>query len=307
MKDCLYEGSLIHTKENMQKTRNFEALRQAMLDGDVLEGRAFVFDNEKNLIVPLCGIRGIIPFAECAIGMDSPDAKDIVAVSRVGKPVCFIIKEITTDELGMPVAYLSRRAVQERFVFEKVSRLVPGDVIPCCVTHIERFGCFADVGRGVIALLPIDLISVSRIAHPNERISVGDRLMCVVKSIDENGRIVLSQKELLGTFLENAALFSAGETVFGTVRSVEDYGVFVELTPNLSGLAEPYENVEAGDGASVYIKSIIPQKMKIKLSITDAFKTPPQKTPLRYFCESDHIDRFVYSPQDCQKIIETVF
>lgn len=64
--------------------------------------------------------------------------------------------------------------------------------------------------------------------------------------MDPAGRVSLSHKELLGTWEENAALFSPGETVSATVRSVESYGIFVELTPNLAGLAEPKAGVRAG-------------------------------------------------------------
>jgi len=42
---------------------------------------------------------------------------------------------------------------------------------------------------------------------------------------------VLTLRELLGTWSENAACFAAGETVVGIVRSVEDYGVFIEIRP----------------------------------------------------------------------------
>ena len=131
-------------------------------------------------------------------------------------------------------------------------------------------------------------------------------IKAVIKSV-ENGRISLSHKELLGTWEENAAGFSAGETVAGIVRSVENYGVFVELAPNLAGLAESKEGVRVGQQASVYIKSIIPEKMKIKLIIIDAFdcRYAPQK-PV-YFCEEAHIDRFLYSPAGCGKTVETVF
>ena len=61
---------------------------------------------------------------------------------------------------------------------------------------------------------------------------------------------------------QNAALFSVGETVRGVVRSIEPYGVFIELTPNLSGLAEPRADLHPGMAVSVYIKSILPQRMK---------------------------------------------
>lgn len=55
------------------------------------------------------------------------------------------------------------------------------------------------------------------------------------------------------------------------MRSVEHYGVFVELAPNLAGLAEPKDGVKVGQQASVYIKNLIPEKMKIKLIIIDSF------------------------------------
>ena len=154
--------------------------------------------------------------------------------------------------------------------------------------------------------MPIDTISVSRIEHPRERFTVGMDIKAVIKSI-ENGRISLSHKELLGTWEENAHNFAAGETVAGIVRSVENYGAFVELAPNLAGLAESKEGVKAGQQASVYIKSIIPEKMKIKLIIIDTFdyKYNPQK-PV-YFCNKEHIDSFLYSPKDCAKRLETVF
>lgn len=50
----------------------------------------------------------------------------------------------------------------------------------------------------------------------------------------------------------------------GIVRSVMDYGIFVELTPNLTGLAEPLEGFQTGDSVSVYLKSILPDGQKIK-------------------------------------------
>ncbi|MCQ2478962.1 MAG: 30S ribosomal protein S1, partial [Clostridia bacterium] len=157
-----------------------------------------------------------------------------------------------------------------------------------------------------IALLPIDSISVSRISHSRDRFNVGDNIKAVIKSISEDGRITLSHKELLGTWEDHAEMFSQGQTVSGVVRSVEDYGIFVELTPNLAGLAEPKANVRTGQTASVYIKSIIPEKMKIKLIIIDSFDAE-YKSASRYFFEGEHIDSFVYSPASCNKLIESIF
>ena len=171
---------------------------------------------------------------------------------------------------------------------------------------MEQFGCFADIGCGLISLLPIDLISVSRISHPSDRFRVGQNIFAVVRSV-ENGRITLSHKELLGSWEENAAGFCCGETVAGIVRSVESYGVFVELTPNLAGLAELREGVAAGQHASVYIKSIIPEKMKLKLIIVDCFEARYQPSAPDYRQTSGHLSRWRYSPAGCKKLLETVF
>ena len=119
----------------------------------------------------------------------------------------------------------------------------------------------------------------------------------------------MTLRELLGTWEENAQNFSACSTVAGIVRSVEDYGIFVELSPNLAGLAELREGVSVGDCCSVYIKSIIPEKMKIKLVLIDchAAKFSP---PLKYYVDTHrgmHMDYWRYSPAGCKKLIETVF
>ena len=110
------------------------------------------------------------------------------------------------------------------------SSLVPGDIIPATVTHLDSFGAFLDVGCGVPSLLSIDCISVSRISHPADRLSNGQRLYVAVKLNDtESGRIYVTLKELLGTWEENACNLGAGQTVSGIVRSVESYGIFVIL------------------------------------------------------------------------------
>ena len=143
-------------------------------------------------------------------------------------------------------------------------------MIPARVTHLEPFGAFVDAGCGVPSLIGIENLSVSRICHPGDRLTVGQSILAAVRTVEpENRRISLTHRELLGTWAQNAALFSVGETVRGVVRSIEPYGVFIELTPNLSGLAEPRADLRPGMAVSVYIKSILPQRMKVKLTVID--------------------------------------
>ena len=80
-----------------------------------------------------------------------------------------------------------------------------------------------------------------------------------------NGKQGDVKAKVMETIVRYADMFEAGETVTGIVRSIEEYGVFIELAPNLAGLAEPRDCVHINRPASVYIKAIIPEKMKVKL------------------------------------------
>ncbi len=306
MKKYFPEGILFETRQNKLNCASLNALRESYAEGRVLEARVTVCDNEHNLHVDLGEVRGVIPREEGALGIAEGNVRDIAIISRVNKPVAFKIIDFIESENGV-TAVLSRRAVQQEFVDNYISNLTAGDIIEARVTHNESFGSFCDVGCGVSALLPIDSISVSRIPHPDVRFKINDMIKVVVKSIDENKRVTLSHKELLGTWQENAQNFRAGQTVGGIVRSIEKYGVFIELAPNLAGLAEATMDIKAGHSASVYIKSINPEKMKIKLAIVDSFPADYPIQKIKYYCNENHIDYWRYSPDIAEKLIDTVF
>lgn len=304
MSDFYPEGW--NNQEFVKKEFTVSQLNEAKAAETVLETQVKMCDASHNLIVDLGCMRGIIPREEGALGIADGSTRDIALISRVGKSVSFVVTDICNNSEGKSYALLSRRRAQELCLNHIRESKVAGDIIRAKVTHLESFGAFCDIGCGNIALLPIDAISVSRISHPKDRFYVGEDIKVVIKSIIPDGKITLSHKELLGTWEENAEMFSAGQTVTGVVRSVEDYGIFVEITPNLAGLAEPRPNVSIGQQASVYIKSIIKEKMKIKLIIIDSFETG--FTPeIKYFYEGENISNWDYSPKDCQKRIYTKF
>lgn len=301
------EGSLLYTQENTRILSNRNLIREACFNGTPVEARALRCDAEHNLHVDLGCMKGVIPRDEGALGIADGSVRDIAVISRVNKPVVFHITGFCSDENGENMAILSRRSVQQQAMEHFAAALHPGDVIDAAVSHIESFGVFCDIGAGINALMPIDSISVSRIPHPGARFAPGQTIKAVVKNMDETGRITLSHKELLGTWAENAAQFAVGETVPGIVRSVEKYGIFVELTPNLAGLAEYTGGITAGCHAGVFIKSILPQKMKIKLIIVDAFAADYPLPPLKYYITGGHIDRWRYSPEGCERVTESIF
>lgn len=305
--NCLPEGFRSELPENRAALASPEGLRQA---GDrVLEAVASRCSCAHDLLVELGWTTAVIPRAECALGLDTGETREIAILSRVGKPVCFRVTGID-ETVSPPAVTLSRKAVLEDAQEMLLDSLVPGDIVPARVTHIEPFGVFVDIGCGVVSMIGIEHLSVSRILHPAERFRPGQDIYAVVLSVDrEARRINLSHRELLGTWEENAALFSPGETVRGVVRSIESYGVFIELAPNLSGLAERRAGLREGQAVSVFLKSIVPERMKIKLTIIDLIPPPADDPPApHYFLTSGHISRWVYTPSVCgTKYIETVF
>lgn len=310
------EGCLIPLDENSEYLSSLAGLEKALVEGKILEANVLLCDSAMRLHVDLGGISGLIDRSEAVFCREGEIIKDIAVITRVGKPVCFKITGFKKEN-GKLIAVLSRRAAQEECHQNFMRGLRDGDIIPAKVTHLENFGAFVDVGCGLSSLLTVDNISVSRISHPRDRLTVGDDIYVVVKNRDEsNGRIYVSMKELLGTWQENADTFEVGQTVSGIVRSVEDYGVFVELSPNLAGLAEIREDsrdmeiARVGNTAAVYIKSILPDRMKIKLVLIDGYGSASAEKPPKYFVDcqnTKHISYWRYSPPRAQKIVESIF
>jgi len=310
LNNYLPEGSLYGTSENREYISSLQGLERARNEGKILEGVVTKCDSQTlDLHVDLYGIDGIIRREEAVF---EDEIKDIAIITRVGKPVAFKVMQIVKDEVGKVYVVLSRREAQRDCVNNYIMDLIPGDIIPAKITHFEPFGAFLDIGCGVSSLLSIDSISVSRISSPGERFCLREELKVVVKSIDyENKRVNASTKELFGTWEENASNFQTGQTVSGIIRSIESYGIFVELAPNLAGLAELREDAQIGQSCAVYIKSIIPEKMKIKLVIIDTYEAQSKKiTRDDYYIDIDnevHIDYWRYSPSESAKIMETIF
>ena len=283
-------------------------LRRFMQDGTIIEAPATKCDSDLNLYFDLgLNISGVIPYSEMEYNRNGDKTKNVAVVSRVTKTTCF--KVINIEETGEDHynVTLSRRQAQKECYDNFVAKLQLGQVINCKITHVEEYGAFCDLGCGLIALLPVENFCIARIRDPKRTISKYRNLKVIVKSVDDNGRIILTQKELLGTWEQEAAKFKPGDTVAGTVRLVEEYGVFVELTPNLAGLAEPISDVHVGDTVSVFIKSIIPEKMKIKLLIVD-HSNPDSKLFMKLHYripKSGFVRYWVYSPEGAYKLIDS--
>ena len=348
----LPEGQRLATQRNKEATSSLAAMERAMSMGSILEGMVLYCDTALTLHIDLPQIPSavaLMPREEVVYALDGQPVKDIAILTRVGKAVCFKVIGIEWRE-GVPYITLSRRAAQAECAANYLSTLIPGDILPARVTHMEGFGAFVDIGCGLPSLLSIDTISVSRISHPSDRLHNGQYIWAVVRAKVESAdgltrRIFVSTRELLGTWEENAAAYQVGQTVVGILRSVEEYGVFVELAPNLTGLAELKEGMDnaqaeqqkkrlmgmIGKPIAVFIKSIQPDRMKVKLVLIDSYvdaseggcvaaaraehntergRSTQMARPLTYFIDGEktkHIGRWLYSPVYAAKRVESIF
>lgn len=236
---------------------------------ETLQARVRSCDENYNLHIEFAnGINAIMPREEIeAINLEEDGLpKENICTGKINKYVQFKVKDVKDDHSII----LSRKLVQEEALNWVKDDLKVGQTVNGIVKNIRPYGVFVEIGGGIVGLAHIEDLSVARIKTPYERVKIGQKLNIVVKSIDkEQGKVILSYKEILGTWEENVKTFQEGEKVKGIVRETEKNknGIFVELKPNLVGMAEYQEDLEYGQEVEVFIKKIVPDKQKIKLLI----------------------------------------
>lgn len=274
-------------------TPTMEALYRGKELGDIFQAICIKCDEYHDLHVDLGCCKGIIPREEAALGIPEGTTSEYTILSRVGKPVCFQVMDF--DANGN--AILSRRSAQADAKNYFMNCLRSGDIVPAVVQNPTEFGVFCDIGCGVTAMMRIDRCCISRLKSTTDHFYVGQKIYAAIYAIDdETGYIHLTGRELLGTWEENIRDFRQGQTVSGIVRSVMPYGSFVELAPNLSGLAEPMIGVQEGDAVSVYIRAIQQDRHKIKLNILQVLPKAPARQRLPYRLTEGRISKWEYYP-----------
>ena len=246
-----------------QEFETIDEIKSAFENNKVIQGYVNECDSNYNLHVNLGKkVKGIIPRNELdAINVDEYGfCKANLCKNKVNTFVQFKIKEIYNENSVI----LSRKMVEEDALKWMKNDLKPGMILNGIVKNIRQFGAFVEIGGGIVGLLHIEDISVSRMKTPEERFYVGQKI-----KDHENNKIILSYKELLGNWEDNIKEFKEKMIVSGIIKETDKYknGIFVELKPNLVGLAEYKEGFSYGQNVDVYIKKIIKEKKKIKLLI----------------------------------------
>lgn len=243
-------------------------LNKAIETKETLEAKVIGCDNDYNLHIQFAdNNEGIIKREDIElVNSDNGTLRENVSTSKINRYVQFKVKGI--DETNNYI--LSRKDVEKEAIDWMKDEVQEGTVLKGIVKSIQPYGAFVEIGGGVVGLLHIEDMSVARIKTPRERVKIGQKINIMVKSIDkEQEKIILTYKELLGSWDENVKDIQEGTVVVGKAREVEKSknGIFIELKPNLVGLAEYKEGIEYGQNVNVFVKRIIPEKKKIKLII----------------------------------------
>lgn len=248
------------TLENLQNIKDTQQVLDMYIE-DIDENLNMVGKVGKN-------IKAIIPRGEASsvVGDDGMVESRFI-LNKKGKvlPVC--IKEIVQKEDEVELI-MSKKILELKVRKWMYMHLKPGIKLKGIVVGLKDYAAFVDVGGGVTGILKLQDMSDSMLSNASDMFKLGQRIEVVVKKYDrDTGRIELSYKELLGTFEENVKDLKEGDIVEGTVRNRLKTGVFVELKPNVIGIADHVNGIEANQKVLVSIRKINLEKKKIKLII----------------------------------------
>ena len=251
-----------------KKTLSSDILDKAIKTQEILEAKVIKCDENYNLHVQFANNKcGIISRDEIELINNVDNVfKENISTSKINRYVQFKVKGIDKSNNYI----LSRKDVEKDAMNWIKDEVKEGTILKGIVKSIQPYGAFVEIGGGVVGLLHIEDMSVARIKSPKERVRIGQKINIMVKSIDKSQeKIILTYKELLGSWEENISGIKEGTTIIGKAREVEKSknGIFIELKPNLVGLAEYKDGIEYGQNVNVYVKKIIPEKKKVKLII----------------------------------------
>ncbi len=185
---------------------------------------------------------------------------------------------------------ISRRVLleeaREKRIEELMSTLKVGDTISGKISNTINSGAFVDLG-GIEGFIPFSEISWGRIRNPNEVLTIGNEISTKVINIAEGPKITLSLKQTTSDpWQEVKQKYQSGTKIKGSVVSVKDFGVFVELEPGIEGLIHssemtwtkrfrhPKEIVNAGSVVEAVVLEVDTEKKRIGLSLRQIEPSP---------------------------------
>ena len=288
-------GQLVLSHKKARQLKSWDRVNEAMEKDEVIKG--YVKCRTKGgMIVDVFGIEAFLPGSQI-------DVKPIRDYDMyVDKTMEFKVVKINQEFRNVVVSH--KALIEAELEAQKqiiMSKLEKGQILEGTVKNITSYGVFIDLG-GVDGLIHITDLSWGRVNHPEEIVSLDQKLKVVILDFDENKkRIALGLKQLVPHPWE--ALdpnLKVGDKVKGKVVVMADYGAFVEIAPGVEGLIHVSEMswsqhlrsaqdfLKVGDEVEAVILTLDREERKMSLGIkqltADPWENIEQKYPVGSKC-----------------------
>ena len=261
------KGDLIISREKARKMKSWKQLEKAFENKEEVQGQivskikgGFVVDVQSSL---------------CFLPGSQVDLKPLKNISHLMKePQKFMI--VKCDKVRGNIV-VSRRAILENMKNaskeEVLSKFNEGDIVEGTVKGITDYGVFFDL-NGIDCMTHINECSWSRIGHPEELFTIGQKQKLKIIKIDtENKKISTSVKMLTPDPFETTINnYKVGKIYPAEVRKITDYGVFLSLEDGLEGLCHQSELSYAKKNISARKLLSLSQKLEVMIMEIDVKK-----------------------------------
>ena len=289
------KGQLILSHKQARATRSWDRVNAALETQEIVKG--FVKCRTKGgMIVDVFGIEAFLPGSQ----IDVKPIRDYDVF--VNKTMEFKVIKINHEFKNVVVSH--KALIEAELELQKkeiIGKLQKGQVLEGTVKNITSYGVFIDLG-GVDGLIHITDLSWGRVSHPDEIVSLDQKLNVVILDFDdEKKRIALGLKQLsahpwdaLDTTLK------VGDKVKGKVVVMADYGAFVEIAPGVEGLIHVSEMswsqhlrsaqdfLKVGDEVETIILTLDREERKMSLGIKQLKSDPWEDVESRYAVGTKH-------------------
>jgi len=222
------------------------------------------------------GVEGLVHISEMSWTRRINHPSELVAIGDTVEVVVLAI-DLEKEEISLGMKQTEQNpweVVEEKYP--------PGTVIKGRVRNLANYGAFVEIEAGIDGLLHIsDMSWTKKVTHPSEMLKKGDKIECVVLSVNQDKkRVALGLKQLQPDPWQDAipSKYHVGDVVTGTVTKLTSFGVFIELEADLEGLLHiselaerkvetPEEIVEQGEEIQVRIIRVDAKERKIGLSL----------------------------------------
>jgi small subunit ribosomal protein S1 len=268
-----------------------EQTLKVLEEGVILEGTVKNI-TDYGAFIDLGGIDGLLHITDMAWGRLQHPSE----VLKVGDKVKVVVLKYDAERERVS---LGMKQIMPDPWTKVAEAYPPGTRIKGKVVSVTDYGAFVEIEKGVEGLIHVSEMSWSkRAVHPSKVVNPGDVVEVQVLGVDEaNRRISLGLKQTeANPWEELSQKHPIGSQVKGKVKSITDFGVFVEIEPGIDGLVHisdlswtkkirhPSEVCKKGDELEATVLGIDVENERVSLGVkqlsTDPWNTVAERYPL---------------------------